>query len=69
MEAGAPVEDRLRAAIKYKNVRIREFFRDFDPLRKGSITSEYISVVKTLHFGHSKPIRALPDTLLQHYPN
>jgi len=56
MEAGAPVEDRLRAAIKYKNVRIREFFRDFDPLRKGSITSEYISVVKTLHFGHSKPI-------------
>ena len=36
--AGASVEDRLRAAVKYKNIRIREFFRDFDPLRKGIIT-------------------------------
>lgn len=36
--AGASAEDRLRAAVKYKNIRIREFFRDFDPLRKGVIT-------------------------------
>ena len=35
---GASVEERLRAAVKYKNIRIREFFRDFDPLRKGIIT-------------------------------
>ena len=38
--AGASVEDRLRAAVKYKNIRIREFFRDFDPLRKGIITGQ-----------------------------
>lgn len=36
--AGASVEERLRAVVRYKKIRIREFFRDFDPLRKGFIT-------------------------------
>ena len=32
------VEDRLRAAVVMKRVRIEEFFRDFDKLRKGRVT-------------------------------
>ena len=36
--AGASIEDKLRAVVRHKNIRIREFFRDFDPLRKGIIT-------------------------------
>ena len=32
------VEDRLKAAIVMKRVRIEEFFRDFDKLRKGRVT-------------------------------
>lgn len=43
--AGASVEERLRAAVKYKNIRIREFFRDFDPLRKGIITGYSLTYV------------------------
>lgn len=32
------VENRLQAAIVMKRVRIEEFFRDFDKLRKGRVT-------------------------------
>lgn len=32
------VEDRLRAMVVMKRVRIEEFFRDFDKLRKGKVT-------------------------------
>ena len=32
------VEDRLRASVVEKRVRIEEFFRDFDKLRKGRVT-------------------------------
>ena len=32
------VEDRLKAAIVMKRVRIRDFFKDFDKLRKGRVT-------------------------------
>ena len=32
------VEDRLKAAIVMKRIRIEEFFRDFDKLRKGRVT-------------------------------
>ena len=34
------VEDRLKAAIVMKRVRIEEFFRDFDKLRKGRVTRQ-----------------------------
>lgn len=32
------VEERIRAAVVMKRVRIEEFFRDFDKLRKGRVT-------------------------------
>ena len=32
------VEERLRAIIVMKRIRIEEFFRDFDKLRKGRVT-------------------------------
>lgn len=32
------IEDRLRAAVVMKRVRIEEFFNDFDKLRKGRVT-------------------------------
>ena len=32
------IEDRLRAAVVMKRVRIEEFFLDFDKLRKGRVT-------------------------------
>jgi len=34
------VEDRLKASIVMKRVRIEEFFRDFDKLRKGRVTRQ-----------------------------
>jgi hypothetical protein len=32
------IEDRIRAAVVMKRVRVEEFFRDFDKLRKGRVT-------------------------------
>jgi hypothetical protein len=32
------IEDRLRAAVVMKRVRVEEFFLDFDKLRKGRVT-------------------------------
>lgn len=32
------VEDRIKALVVMKRVRIEEFFRDFDKLRKGKVT-------------------------------
>ena len=36
------VEDRVRLAALAKRVRTTEFFKDFDKLRTGYITSEYV---------------------------
>lgn len=66
--AGASVEDRLRAAVRYKNIRIREFFRDFDPLRKGIITGLDIrSSLASLTCCNSEPVPALSNSLLQYF--
>jgi hypothetical protein len=32
------VEERIRAVVVMKRIRIGEFFRDFDKLRKGKVT-------------------------------
>ena len=32
------IEDRLRAIVVMRRVRIEEFFKDFDKLRKGKVT-------------------------------
>jgi hypothetical protein len=32
------IEERLRAAVVMKRVRVDEFFKDFDKLRKGKVT-------------------------------
>jgi hypothetical protein len=32
------VEDRIRARVVMKRIRIEEFFHDFDKLRKGRVT-------------------------------
>jgi hypothetical protein len=45
------VEDRIRAAVVMKRVRIEEFFHDFDKLRKGRVTkSQFSSIMSQLGF-------------------
>lgn len=45
------VEDRLRAKVVENRVRIEEFFRDFDKLRKGRVTrSQFKSILSQLNF-------------------
>lgn len=45
------VEDRLRAIIVMKRIRIEEFFRDFDKLRKGRVTRpQFKSILSSMNF-------------------
>lgn len=45
------VEDRIRSVVVMKRMRIEEFFRDFDKLRKGRITrSELKRILSILNF-------------------
>lgn len=45
------VENRLRAHVVMKRVRVNEFFRDFDKLRKGKVTeSQFKAILSTLNF-------------------
>ena len=45
------VEDRLRALVVMKRVRVEEFFRDFDKLRKGKVTiNQFKSILSMLNF-------------------
>ena len=45
------VEDRLKATVVMKRVRIEEFFRDFDKLRKGRVTrAQFKSILSSLNF-------------------
>ena len=48
------VEDRLRATVVMKRVRIDEFFRDFDKLRKGRVTrTQFKSILSGMNFSLS----------------
>ncbi len=38
--SGEGIEVRLRHAAKYKRLRVTEYFKDFDPLRSGFISSK-----------------------------
>lgn len=45
------VEERLQALVVMKRVRIEEFFRDFDKLRKGKVTvNQFKSILSLLNF-------------------
>lgn len=45
------VEDRIKAAVVMKRVRIEEFFRDFDKLRKGRVTRhQFKSILSSMNF-------------------
>lgn len=45
------VEDRLKAIIVMKRIRIEEFFRDFDKLRKGRVTRpQFKSILSSMNF-------------------
>lgn len=45
------VEERLRALVVMKRVRIEEFFHDFDKLRKGRVTkTQFQSILSQLNF-------------------
>jgi len=45
------VEKRLRAHVVMKRVRVNEFFRDFDKLRKGKVTTfQFKAILSTLNF-------------------
>ena len=44
------IESKLKYLIKDRCLRISEYFKDYDPLRSGYITSQYIkSVVSIFH--------------------
>lgn len=42
------VEDKIRKAVHVRNVRLTEYFKDFDRLRTGFITSKLIKSVKIM---------------------
>jgi hypothetical protein len=45
------VEERLRAMVVMKRVRVEEFFRDFDKLRKGKVTiNQFKSILSMMNF-------------------
>jgi hypothetical protein len=44
----ADVEDRLRALVVMKRIRIEEFFIDFDKLRKGKVTKGQLESVLSM---------------------
>lgn len=45
------VEERLRALVVMKRIRVNEFFRDFDKLRKGKVTeSQFKAILSSLNF-------------------
>lgn len=45
------IEDRLRAAVVMKRVRIEQFFQDYDKLRKGYVTkAQFNSILSMLNF-------------------
>ena len=45
------VEDRLRAAVVMRRVRIEEFFLDFDKLRKGRVTrNQFKAILSSMNF-------------------
>jgi hypothetical protein len=45
------VEDRIKAMVVMKRVRIAEFYKDFDKLRKGKVTcAQFRSVLSMLNF-------------------
>lgn len=49
------VEDRIRAIVVMKRVRIEEFFRDFDKLRKGRVTRcQFKSILSSMNFNFNE---------------
>jgi Ca2+-binding EF-hand superfamily protein len=45
------VESRLQAQVVMRRVRIEEFFRDFDKLRKGKVTvNQFKSILSMMNF-------------------
>ena len=45
------MEDRIKALVVMKRVRIEEFFRDFDKLRKGRVTrTQFKSILSSMNF-------------------
>jgi Ca2+-binding EF-hand superfamily protein len=49
------VEDRLRAMVVMKRVRVEEFFFDFDKLRRGKVTkTQFESILSMLNFNLTK---------------
>ena len=52
MNVELDVEKRLQAVVAKDRIRIREFFIDFDKLRKGQVGLAHVSIkyIHTLHF-------------------
>lgn len=49
------MELRLQAAVVMKRVRIEEFFRDFDKLRKGKVTiPQFKQILSMLNFNFTE---------------
>lgn len=58
------VEDRIRSLVVMKRVRIEEFFRDFDKLRKGRVTrNQFKGILSSMNFALTDDeFEALCDT-------
>ena len=54
------VEQRLQAAVVMKRVRVEEFFKDFDKLRKGKVTvPQFKSILSMLNFHLTEDVPSL----------
>lgn len=64
------VEERIRAAVVMKRVRIDEFFRDFDKLRKGRVTrGQFKQILSTMNFNLTEDeFEALADKYVTNDP-
>ena len=50
MNVELDVEKRLQAVVAKDRVRIKEFFIDFDKLRKGQVGVAPVSIIHLFHF-------------------
>jgi hypothetical protein len=53
MNVELDVEKRLQAVVAKERVRIKEFFIDFDKLRKGQVGVSAVSNLLFVHHNHS----------------
>ena len=66
MNVELDVEKRLQAVVAKDRIRIREFFIDFDKLRKGQVGVAHVSINQnhTLHFVYTIIVQNMPGYIV-----